>query len=163
MADPQKPLKTTGLAMNGQAITTDQFNKTIPLPQPGNVTITSNYSQYLPSPDIDYSDLANVNGELIALRIRLNHIRMEMREAERMALKAKYVYESQKKRVIISLSGGSAGEREAMAELLCEEAYGNFLVSTMVAREVTQHNRDMRTDLETLREISNNLRRIIDL
>jgi hypothetical protein len=163
MADPQKPLKTTGLAMNGQAITSDKFDKTTPLPQPKDVTIVSAYEKYQPSPDIDYSDLAKVNSELISLRIRSNHIRMELKEAERMALKAKYIYESQKKRVMISLSGGSAGEREAMAELLCEEAYGNFLVTTMVAKEVTQHNRDLRTDLETLREISNNLRRLIDL
>lgn len=163
MADPQRPLKTTGLAMSGQAITSDQFDRTTPLPQPKDVTVTSEYGMYQPSDDIDYTDLAKVNSELIALRIRSNRIRMELREAERMALKAKYIYESQKKRVMISLSGGSAGEREAMAELLCEEAYGNFLVTTMVAKEITQHNRDLRTDLETLREISNNLRRLIDL
>jgi len=163
MADPQRPLKTTGLAMNGQAVTTDQFDKTTPLPQPKDVSIVSQYERYQPSEDIDYSDLAAVNAELIALRIRSNRIRMEVKQAERQALKAKYIYESQKKRVLISLSGGSAGEREAMAELLCEEAYGDFLVTAMVAREITQHNRDLRTDLETLREISNNLRRLIDL
>lgn len=162
MADPQHPVKVTGLALNGQQINIDTL-KRFSLPAPSTVSIISEYEKYEPSTEIDYSDLAAVNRELIALRIRLNRIRMETRTAERAALKAKYSYEQDKKRIWIGISGGSDKSREAMAELLCEEAYSKFLVSTAVAKEITQHSRDLRTELDTLKEISNNLRRQIDL
>lgn len=161
--EPQRPLKTTGLALNGQAITTDQFSAPSPLPKPGDVTRVSNYANYMPAEDVDYTDLASVNRELQALRMRLHYIRIELKDAERTALKYKYAYEAQKRRIMIALSGGSAGEREAMAELMCEDAYAQYLVASTVAKEIAAHNRDIRTELETLREISNNLRRQIDL
>ena len=163
MADPQRPIKTTGIALNGQAITIDQFAENHPLPIPASVTIKSQYEDYQPAEDVDYTDLSKVNREIQNLRIRLHRIRIEMKSAERMALKTKYAYDGQRKRILIGLSGGSAGEREAIAELLCEEAYGAFLVASSVAKEITQHSRDLRTELEALREISNNLRRQIDL
>jgi ethanolamine utilization protein EutA (predicted chaperonin) len=164
MADPQNPLKTTGLALNGQLITVDQIpaNPT-PFPAQGQVTISSEYANYQPSPDVDYTDLSSVNRELQNLRIRLHRLRIELKNADRQALKTRYAYEARKKRTLISLSGGSAGEREAMAELLAESEYTEMLIASAVAKEITNHNRDIRTELETLREISNNLRRQIDL
>lgn len=162
--EPQMPLKTTGLAMNGQAITTEQFTA-LPtkLPTPGEVTQVSQFGNYVPPEDVDYSDLSAVNREIQMLRIRLHRIRIELKDTERTASRFKYAYEAGKRRVMISLSGGSAGEREAMAELMCEEDYTKYLVSSTVSKEIMQHNRDIRTELEALREISNNLRRQIDL
>lgn len=161
--EPQRPLRTTGLALNGQAITVDQFGEPAKLPTPGEVTNVSQYGNYTPPEDVDYSDLSAVNREIQMLRMRLHRIRIELKEAERIASRYKYAYEAQKRRVMIALSGGSAGEREAMAELMCEEDYTKYLVASTVAKEITQHNRDIRTELEALREISNNLRRQIDL
>jgi hypothetical protein len=164
MADPQKPLKTTALSLNGQAVTFDDIPKaSVPLPSPGRVTIQSQYEKYMPDADVDYTDLSAVNREIQLLRMRLHAIRNELREAERQALRTKYAYESKKKRILIGLSGGSAVEREAMAELMAEEEYTQMLVAAAVAKEIINHNRDIRTELEALREISNNLRRQIDL
>lgn len=162
MADPQNPLKVTGLALNGQQINIDDL-KRFPLPSPDRVTITSQYQDYQPLEEVDLTDLSKVTHEIIGLRIRLHRIRIELRTAERMALKAKYVYEQEKKRTWIGISGGSDKSREAMAELICEESYSAYLVAQTVAKEITQHSRDIRTELDALKEISNNLRRQIDL
>lgn len=163
MADPQKPIKTTGLSLYGQAVSMDEIPKDItPLLPPGQVTVISQYEDYVPE-DIDYTDLGALISELSKLRMRLHRLRIELKAAERTLLKKKYTYESKKKRILVALSGGSSVEREAMAELMCEQEYSEYLVAQAVAKEITNHNRDMKTDLETLREISNNLRRQIDL
>lgn len=164
MADPQKPLKTTGLSLHGQAVSMDDFpDEIVPLPPPNSVTITSAYADYVPAEDIDYTDLGSLNRELSSLRIRLHRIRIEVKEADRQVLRMKYAYEGKKKRILVGLSGGSAVEREAMADLMCEAEYTQVLVAQTVAKEISNHSRDLRGDLETLREISNNLRRQIDL
>ena len=162
MADPQNPVKVTGLALHGQQISMDTIER-FKLPAPGIASITSAYDDYEPAEDVDYGDLRAVNKEIVDLRIRLHRIRKELKQADRMALKAKYSYEQDKKRVWIGISGGSDKSREAMAELLCEEAYSYYLVASTVAKEVMQHSRDIRTELDALKEISNNLRRQIDL
>lgn len=164
MADPQKPTRTTGISSQGQAISLDRIpSEPAAFPIAGKITVTSQYADYVPDSEIDYTDLNAVNRELVSLRIRLHRIRIELKTAEREAVKTRYAYEAKKKRTLISLSGGSAPEREAMAELMCEEEYTAMLVANNVAKEIQSHSRDLRTELETLREISNNLRRIIDL
>ena len=162
MADPQNPVKTVGLALNGQQINLDSIQKHN-LPAPRSITISSEYEEFEPSLDVDYSDLSSVNRELSQLRLRLHRVRKELKEAERQAVRLKYAYEQEKKRYWIGISGGSDKSREAMAELLSEEAYSKQLVASVVAKEIMQHSRDIRTELDTLKEISNNLRRQIDL
>lgn len=163
MAEPQQPLKTTGMALHGQHFMIDDIKPQPQFPQVNKVTIVSKWSDYEPATDIDYSDLSKVNHELIELRIRLHQVRKELRDAERAMTKTKWVYEGKKKRFLIGLSGGSEKAREAAAELMCEEEYSAYLVALNILKEIQQHSRDMRSDLDLLKEISNNLRRQIDL
>lgn len=162
MADPQLPVKTVGLALHGQSINIDAIQK-YPLPSPDRLGVGSQYDDYEPNPDVDYTDLTSVNRELVELRIRLHRVRKELKHAERESLKAKYAYEQDKKRTWIGISGGSDKSREAMAELICEESYSRYLVAATVAKEISQHSRDIRIELDTLIAIANNLRRQIDL
>jgi len=163
MAEPQRPLKTIGMTYEDKLLKFEDIPEFVELPPQGRVTIISEVDGYQPETDIDYTDLSAVNMELQKLRIRLHRVRVELKRAERDTLRERYAYESQKKRTWIKLTGGTAGEREAMAELMCTEAYTRYLVAGQVAKELTQLNRDLRTDLDTLKEISNNLRRIVDL
>lgn len=164
MADPQRPVKEIGLALNGQRINTDDIPAAAPsLPNPASVSVVSEFEDYEPPTDIDYSDLSAINTEISKLRMRLHRIRKELKQSERAALKAKYTYEAAKKRTWISITGGSDKSREAMAELLCEKEYSVYLVTAAISKEITQHSRDIRTDLDALKELSNNLRRQIDL
>jgi hypothetical protein len=162
MSEPQNPVATVKLAYRGQAINLDE----IPhheLPPPGSVSINSQFKDYEPAIDVDYEDLLSVNRQLIELRMRIHRIRKELEVAKRRALAAKYVYESEKKRVWIGITGGSDKSREAAAELMCEESLTKYLVANTVADEINQHSRDIKTELDTLKEISNNLRRQIGL
>jgi threonine synthase len=162
MAEPQNPVNTIKLAYRGQAINIEDL-KEATLPTPSSVTITSQYQDYRPSEDVDFTDLSNVTKEIIALRVRLHGIRIELKTAKRNALKAKWTYEKEKKRVWIGITGGSDKSREAVAELMTEQLMTDSLIASAVADEISQHNRDLRMDLDALKEISNNLRRQIDL
>lgn len=165
MSEPQNPVTTTGLAYKGQSINLTQFENTISLPNPSSVTAPSKWGEYEPSSveDVDYTDLMNVTKEIINLRIRLHQVRKELQVAKRMALKTKFVYEQEKKKVWIGITGGSDKSREAAAELMTAELYTHYLVANAVADEINEHSRVIRTELDALKEISNNLRRQIDL
>jgi hypothetical protein len=73
------------------------------------------------------------------------------------------VYEQEKKRIWIQLSGGSEKTREAMAEIMTQDAYTEFLVANVIADEMAEMSRVLRTELDALKEISNNQRRQIDI
>lgn len=163
MADPQNPVKTTGMALNGKHLLIDEFKDQKPLPKARDITVTSAYHDYVPEEEIDYTDLASVNRQLVALRMRMHHVRKDLAIADRVVVSKKWAFEGEKKRAMISLSGGTEKVREAAADLIAEDAYSEFLVAQEVAKEIAQHNRDLRGDLDLLKEISNNLRRIIDL
>ena len=162
MTEPQNPIAVVNLAYKGQKINLDDYPQAA-LPIPSHVTTVSKWADFEPDADIDYTDLANVTKSIIDLRIRLHQVRKELTVAKRMALKAKYNYEQQKKRIWIGITGGSDKSREAAAELMTESLQGDYLVASAVADEIMQHSRDIRTELDALKEISNNLRRQIDL
>jgi hypothetical protein len=162
MADPQNPIVTTNLAYRGQAINLDNYPAAT-FPVPSSVSIVSAFENYEPDPTIDFTDLHNVTNEIIHLRIRLHKIRIELKAAKRKALIHKVTYEQEKKRTWIGITGGSDKSREAAAEIMTEQLMTNFLVASAVAEELNQHSRDIRTELDALKEISNNLRRQIDM
>lgn len=163
MADPQNPTKTSGMAMNGQAILTDQLVKPIQtLPNPSRVVnVSRNAEQVPPSADIDYTDLAKVNNEFIRLRTKFYLIRKDLSEAERAVIRTKWAYEGAKKRYMVQISGGTEKSREGAAELMAEEEYGEYLVAQQVAKELATYHRDLKSDLDILKDLSYNLRHLI--
>jgi hypothetical protein len=164
MAQPQNEIKTAAnMAYRGQPIQIDEFEEAKPLPKPASVTTLSRHQNFVPSTDIDYTDLRAVNKEIEDLRQRASELRIELAVAKRNSVRAKYVYEHDKRIRLIGITGGSASERESIAELMVEELYTRYLVSNTVADEIQQHARDIRTELDALKEVSNNLRRIIDI
>lgn len=164
MPDPQLPVKTTGLALNGKMILVDEVVKDqISLPAPGQVVGPVGNDENPETYDVDYTDLAQVNKQLIAVRTRLFLSRRDLKTANRAVVKTKWAYESVKKRYIIQVSGGTEKTREAAAELMAEKEYGDFLVAQQVAKEVEAYHRDLKSDIDLLKEISNNLRRLVDL
>ena len=163
MAEPQLPVNASNLAFQGQRVNLEDYPKVTSFPNVSAVSIVSKYDDYEPDVTVDLTDLANINKEITNLRIRLHGIRKELKIAERFHLKHKYAYESEKKRIWIGITGGSDKSREALAEVMKEELYSNFKVAEAVAKELSQHNRDMRMELDALKELSNNQRRQIDI
>jgi hypothetical protein len=163
MVEPQLPVNTAKIAYRGKAINLAEIEEKRSLPQAKDVSIISEFKDYEPSNLIDMNDLKEVNREIMNLRMRLHRIRKEFDKANRIALQAKFLYEQDKKRVLIGLSGGSDKQREAIAEIMCEELLGKSIVCSAVAQELSNHSRDTRYELDALKEISNNLRKQIDL
>ena len=162
MADPQMPVNTVKIAYRGKAVNLEEIGEPKNLPKASDVTIVSEYSNYEPA-QIDITDLSAVNKEINLLRTRIHRLRKELEKANRKAVMAKYQYEQAKKRVLIGLSGGSDKQREAIAELMTEDLLSVAIVCQAVAQEIQQHSRDTRNELDSLKEISNNLRKQIDL
>jgi hypothetical protein len=163
MTEPQNPIVTTGMALAGKPLLLTDIPETPVALRVISTTASATFSNYMPPEDIDYGDLVSINRELVQLRIRLNTVRQELRTAEREVIRTKHAYNALKRRTLIGLSGGTEKSREAAAELLSEREYTDFLVADSIAKELTQHNRDLRIELDALKELSNNLRRLIDL
>lgn len=167
MADPQNPVNTINLAFKGQKVDIDNYPEKKGLPkvrdiQEKNKMLIRNID-YEPDLTVDLSDLNNLNIEINGLRLRIHQARKDYKLAKRVATLAKYTYEQEKKRTWIQLSGGSEKTREAMAEIMCQDTYTEFLVAQTIADELKDFSATLRTELDALKELSNNQRRQIDL
>lgn len=167
MAEPQLPVNTVSVAYRGQTVNLDEFPSKQGLPKAvdvqGKYKIPTRHVDYEPSADIDLSDLTNINREIIQLRIRIHQTRNDYKKAKRTVTHLKYVYEQEKKRIWIQLSGGDAKLREALAEVMTEDSYSEFLVAQTIMDELDGLSRTLRTELDALKELSNNQRRQIDI
>lgn len=158
MAEPQIPEKNlSGISYRGQQIEADSLRH-VPLPRAEDITVTSTVETYVPE-EVDFFDIQAINRGMLNARRRLHIIRNELRKASRVAIGARYQYESEKKRKLVALSGGDSKTREALADLMTEELQGKAIVAEQVVKEITQHSRDIRTEVEVLVSVANNLRR----
>ena len=167
MAEPQMPVNTVAIAYRGQKVDMEQYEPRTQLPKSADMQqkykIPSRHMDYEPDVSIDFTDLQNINREIVNLRIRLHQVRNDYKHAKRVATHLKYVYENKKKFIWIQLSGGSDKTRESMAEMMCQDEYTEYLVAQTVADEMKDMSATLRTELDALKEISNNQRRQIDI
>lgn len=167
MAEPQMPVNTVDIAYRGQKVDLENYPEKSGLPKAVNIQqqykVPTRNIDYEPDAEVDFSDLANINRELTNLRIRIHQVRNDYKTAKRVATHLKYVYEQGKKRSWIQLSGGTEKTREAIAEIMNQDAYTEYLVADTLANELSDMSRVLRTELDALKEISNNQRRQIDI
>jgi hypothetical protein len=113
--------------------------------------------------EIDYSDLESLNRDLLRLRVRMNRIRRQMRQAGRGAIEAKLNYHRALRRALVQQSGGSAESRKASAELMCEELEADMVMRQQVADEYATLFRAIRDDIENAKTVAYNMRAIASL
>jgi hypothetical protein len=113
--------------------------------------------------EIDYSDLESLNRDLMRLRVRMNRIRRQMRQAGRDAVDAKLNYQRVFRRALIQQSGGSAESRKAAAELMCEEQEAEMVMKQQVADEYSTLFRSIRDDMENAKTVAYNMRALTSL
>lgn len=113
--------------------------------------------------DVDYSDLAALNRDLLRLRVRMNRIRRAMRDAARESVEAKLAYQRALRRALVQQSGGSAETRKAAAELMCEDLEAEMVMKAQVAEEYTTLFRSVRDDIENAKVVAYNLRALSNL
>lgn len=114
-----------------------------------------------PLGSIDYKDLETLNYDLQKLRVRQNRVRRAMRESARDAVNAKGIYNRAFRRALIQQTGGSADQRKATAELLCEELEADMAMKNQIAGEYETLFRSVRDDTENAKVVSYNLRALL--
>lgn len=167
MAEPQMPVNTVSIAFKGQKVDMEKYPPRKGLPKSADIQakykMQTRHMDYEPDTSIDFTDLQNINNEILHLRIRLHQVRNDYKQAKRVATHLKYVYENEKKFIWIQLSGGSDKTREGLAEMMCQDAYTEYLVAQTIADEMKDMSTTLRIELDALKEISNNQRRQIDI
>jgi hypothetical protein len=108
--------------------------------------------------DLDYTDLAVLNKDLLHLRVRRAKVRRAKREKDRDAVAAKVAYNRAMRRSLVGQSGGSAESRKANAELLCEDLEVDMIMKAQIADEYSTLFKAIRDDEENVKVVSYNLR-----
>lgn len=163
MPEPQMPEKEVAITYFGKKINPDEYTRVTQLPRANQVTIVSKFSQYAPPQDLDFNDISQIQRELATLVPRLYAIKEELDKAGRNSEAARFAYESEKRRRLVALAGGSERTREAMAEIMTEELYSRSIVAAQVTKELRDLANSTRTHLEALGHAGNNARSIIKM
>jgi len=119
--------------------------------------------EYVPDEEFDAQDLGAVNRELNRCRARVFRVSRELKTAEREFASAKMTYTRQMRRALVSVSGGSAETRKALAELQCEPYEDAVVISEQVVAEWKKRATDARDDLKAVENLSHNVRAQIDI
>lgn len=156
--DEKKPAarKRSGLAMGGKPIDVTDHNSSSPFPS---WPLGIPDDNYVPHDEADYSDLSKLNRDI-------NHTRaMSFRVKNRLAIARHHETEIGDKyrraynRQIISISGGTEAQRKAQAEINTEDTYSEYLVAQAVVKDLTNLSYAVSRDLDTLKTLSDNLRK----
>lgn len=117
---------------------------------------------YVPE-EFDATDLAEVNRELNRARARLFRVSQELKRMQRFLAEAQCEYDRQMRRELVSISGGTAETRKAMAEIRCESLENRVIVGKQVVEEWKKRSVDCRDDLKAVENIAHNVRAQMDV
>ena len=146
--------RTPALAVGGKRISDipdPQQVPTWPSPDTGEEV-------YVPDDQYDFVDLNAVNTALNQARSRLFRITNHLRDAQRSRVDKEIVYKREMRRALISITGGSAELRKAMAEVQCEGHENDMIVAQQIEEEWKRRVVVARDDLDALQNLSHNIR-----
>lgn len=157
--------RTPGLSGTATGVT-DHGRKPVlpgPTPTPDWPVRADPVEQWLSDQDTsaheaDLGDLLGVNKEMTRLRLQLIRTRRLMAEAGRRRVDAEAAYERALRRKILTVDGKTVAEREAYAQIACEEFENAKLVAKALHEETIQMHRTVRDELDAVSQVANNLR-----
>lgn len=147
------PRKNT-MAMNGKSVGAN-------LPEdPGfpSWPTPSEDELYVPE-EIDFTDLSNLNREINRARSRSFRVKNQLGFARQHETEVAERYRRAYNRALVSVSGSSAEQRKAFAEIGVEGLYSEVLIAQGVVKELTNLSYAVSKDLDVLKTISDNLRK----
>lgn len=118
---------------------------------------------FLPDEQFDFTDLSDLNLEINRARARSFRIKNALANARRDETRAAEDYRRAYNRALVSLSGGNAEHRKAMAEIQCEDLYTDKLITEGIVKELVNLSYTVGRDLDTLKTISDNLRKQLSM
>lgn len=143
--------------------TTSGAKPTLPVAQGLSWPVDDSITAYLKEQDsidsqVDVSDLCGVNEALRRVRSRLIETRRLINARARAYQDAETAYQQALRRARLTVDGRTAAEREALAEVMCEQKESTMRVSKALLDEATGLQRVLRMELDGLEALSNNLR-----
>lgn len=118
---------------------------------------------YVPDEEFDATDLLQVNRELNRARARIFRCSETLKMCQRTFADAQSAYDRAMRRALVSVSGGTAESRRALAEIQCEEFENRVVIGKQVVEEWRRRCNDARDDLKALENISHNVRASLDI
>lgn len=107
---------------------------------------------------VDALDVFTLNQMMLGARRSLFHASERLKGAQRAHADAEMRYKRAFRRFLVTVSGGSAETRRAMAEIHCEEFENDMVVTGQIVEELKRHAQDCRDNLKAIENISHNLR-----
>lgn len=111
----------------------------------------------------DHEDLLRLNHQLDADRLALFKVSSAIRRAEREELQAQARYEREYNRAYLMSEAKPDSARKAMAEIQTEKWKNKWLVARQLTRELVRASQNIGDDLDTLKVLSYNMRKEMDL
>lgn len=112
---------------------------------------------------VDYEDLEKLGNAINNARLSLFKVTEKINEYDRKALLAKTAYEREYRRRYLTSNAKTDTQRKIRAELMCENLENDVLTYTQTKIELSRQANLLRTELETLQTISNNIRQQIKM
>jgi hypothetical protein len=148
--------KRSGLAMGGKPIDIEENRTSTPFPSwPTGLPD----DQYVPQEEADYDDLSKINHDINRARAMSFRVKNRLAYARHHETEVGDKYRRAYNRQIISISGGTEAQRKAQAEINTEDIYSEFLVAQAVVKDLTNLSYAVSRDLDTLKTLSDNLRK----
>lgn len=106
----------------------------------------------------DYEDLEDLGKAITQARIGLFKLNEKINEYERKEVIAKSNYERQLRRFYLESTAKTEAQKKARAELACEFLENDLLQIKQIKAEIIRYTGLLKSELETLNTVSNNLR-----
>lgn len=153
---PAKP-RSAGVALAGRPVTLEEFDTPKAFPSWPNANVDDEYIPYVQ--ESDYTDLSLLNRDINRTRAMSFRVKNAVAEARREEVEAGDRYRKALNRQLIGLSGGTAEQRKAIAEVLTEDLNTEYLVAETIVKEQISLSYTISRDLETLKTLADNLRK----
>lgn len=153
---PAKP-RSAGVALAGRPVTLEEFDTPKSFPSWPTSNTDDEYIPYVQ--ESDYTDLSLLNRDINRTRAMSFRVKNAVAEARREEVEAADRYRKALNRQLIGLSGGTAEQRKAIAEVLTEDLNTAYLVAETIVKEQISLSYTISRDLETLKTLADNLRK----
>lgn len=114
-------------------------------------------------PHGDYQDIIAVNKAIDGVRIRLFKVNALLKHVERKAIEAQAAYDRMFNRAFLDAEGRTAEMKRCIAQIQTEPEQNKVLVAQQMAKELSRQSRQMSMELEALKTVSYNIRKVSDL
>lgn len=148
--------KRSGVALAGSPVDLSDFDVPAPFPS---WPIGLPDDDYIPQEEADYGDLAVINRDINRARAMSFRVKNRLAIARHLETEVGDRYRKAFNRQMIGLSGGTEAQRKAIAEVNTEHIYSEYLVAQSVVKDLTNLSYTVSRDLDTLKTLSDNLRK----